>query len=261
MTTTDETNLHTRAHCPDEQEGSTPLNETLEFFDWQAQMYDRYQASCVPKYHEMTETAARYLSHVLADVKEPRILDIGCGTGNTTLELSKTFGRAHFTCLDGSKEMQEYARKKLSSLTVGFHTGDLSRDGWHEPWPDHSFDAAVSSLVLEHLPFDAYERFLQSVCRILKPGAPLVTVEGYAGETLQALFFEEMAGWEAEAIRNGHITEEELELVKQYSREKEKHYFASMDERKQKWQEAGLRDVEFIWQYYCVAILCARNAP
>lgn len=237
----------------------TASNVTLEFFDWQARIYDTYQAHCVPKYHEMTAVAIRYLSHFLADAKDLRILDIGCGTGNTTMELSKTFARARFTCLDGSREMLEHARKKLSSLSVDFHAGDLFQEGWDQHWPDHTFHGAISALVLEHLPFDAYERFLESVRRILKPGAPLVTVEGYAGETLQALFFEEMARWEADAVRNGRLSEEELELTKRHSREKEKHYFASLDERKKLWVKAGLTDVNFIWQYYCVAILAGRN--
>ena len=65
------------------------------------------------------------------------VLDVGCGTGNTTAELVKHLPGAVFTCLDGSEAMLSAAREKLSVLTNDFHRADLQLDGWAEPWSEN----------------------------------------------------------------------------------------------------------------------------
>lgn len=235
------------------------MNLTLEFFDYQAPLYDAYQRACVPKYEEVVRVSTGAVSHFLSGQGSPRILDIGCGTGNTSAELLTLIPEARMTCLDGSEGMLSAAKGKLAPTVPDFHCLDLTEVGWEEGWTDHTFDAAISLLVLEHLPFDAYQAFLRSVYRVLKPGAPLVTAEGYGGRLNQTLFFDEMAEWEEQAIRKESITPQDLAEIKEMSARNERHYFAGMDEKKRWWQEAGLVEVDFIWQYYCVAILVGRK--
>ncbi|MEJ2718998.1 MAG: class I SAM-dependent methyltransferase, partial [Deltaproteobacteria bacterium] len=197
--------------------------------------------------------------HFLSGQGSPRILDIGCGTGNASAELLKLIPGARITCLDGSKEMLSAARGKLTSTVEDFHWLDLTDHGWEKTWAGDTFDAAFSVFVLEHLPFDAYQAFLRSVWGILKPGAPLVTAEGYGGQLNQTLFFDEMAQCEEQALRRESINPRELAETKEMSTEKERHYFTEMDEKKRWWRDAGLVDVNFIWQYYCLAILAGQK--
>lgn len=235
------------------------MNMTLEFFDYQAPLYDAYQRACVPKYEETVRVSTGAVSYFLSGRETPRILDIGCGTGNTSAELLKLIPEARMTCLDGSKGMISAAKGKLASTVADFHCLDLTEVGWEKAWTGDTFDAAISLFVLEHLPFDAYQAFLRSVYGILKPGAPLVTAEGYGGQLNQTLFFDEMAQWEEQALRNQSITPQDLAEIKEMSARKERHYFAGMDEKKRWWQEAGLVQVDFIWQYYCVAVLVGQK--
>lgn len=235
------------------------MNMTLEFFDYQAPLYDAYQRACVPKYEELVQISTGLISHFLSNQESPRILDIGCGTGNASAEILKAIPDAQLTCLDGSREMLSAAQRKLASAVADFHCLDLTDHGWGRGWAGNTFDAAISLLVLEHLPFDAYQAFLRSVYQILKPGALLVTAEGYGEELNQTLFFDEMAQWEEQALRNKSIEQEELAEIKALSPKKERHYFVGMDEKKRWWQEAGFVDAGFIWQYYCVAILVGKK--
>ncbi len=63
------------------------MNHTLDYFSYQSAMYDLYQVNCVPKYEEVTGVATNFLNHVLPGNDPVSVLDLGCGTGNTTQKL------------------------------------------------------------------------------------------------------------------------------------------------------------------------------
>jgi predicted SAM-dependent methyltransferase len=44
------------------------------------------------------------------------------------------------------------------------------------------YDAIVSTLVLEHLPFDSHRAVLEECYNLLAPGSWLIVVEGYEEE-------------------------------------------------------------------------------
>lgn len=234
------------------------MNPTLEYFDFQAAVYDTYQCSCVPKYEEMISVSVAVLRHFHSREDSPRLLDAGCGSGNTSLAVLRSFPHAKLVCVDGSEEMISAAKAKLGDKPVDFQCVDLAFRDWGRSWADRSFDAAVSVLVLEHLDFDAYRRCLHEFKRILAPGGILIAVEGYGERLNQELYFSEMALREGDAVRSGLISLEWLEDMKQKSAEKETHHFASMGEKKQWWIDAGFTDVDFVWQYFCVAVLVGR---
>lgn len=235
------------------------MNSTTEYFDFQAPLYDLYQRGCVPKYDEMIRISTEFLAHFLAGQHGVRILDMGCGTGNSTEALLKLLPGARFICVDGSTGMLAAAERKLVSAPVEFHCLDLEQEEWPKDWERETFDAAMSVLVLEHLTPQGYRRILAQLLRRLKPNAWFVAVEGYSGEFNQTLFFGEMNKLEEQALVDGLITPNQLEEMKKLSAEKERHYFADLDEKKRWWIEAGFVGVTSIWQYYCVAALVGRK--
>jgi tRNA (cmo5U34)-methyltransferase len=235
------------------------MSVTLEYFDYQASVYDAYQGCCVPKYDEMITEATEFLTHMFSQSQGIRILDVGCGTGNTTRALSKLFPKAGISCLDGSERMIALARQKLGKLPVEFHHLDIGTEAWNGPWSEQTFDAVISVLVLEHLPFPVYRKFLKDVQEVMKPGAWLVAVEGYAGAMNQRVYFEKMARLEQEAVLAGILTRGQMEEMKQISAEKESHFFAEPEEKKGWWLESGLIEVWTIWQYYCVGVMVGRK--
>jgi tRNA (cmo5U34)-methyltransferase len=207
----------------------------------------------------MITVAVGWLKHFAGDKKPLRILDVGCGTGNTTLELLREFPEAQISCLDGSALMIQTAQKKLAGRNVEYCCLDLTADHWNVRWIDSPFDAAISVLVLEHLPFHTYRTFLVDLLAILKNGAWAVAVEGHAGERTQQIYFEDMAELERDAIRKNILTAVQLDQIRRMSAQKEVHYFTPVHQKKQWWEDAGFADVDLIWHYYCVGILAGRK--
>jgi SAM-dependent methyltransferase len=106
------------------------------------------------------------------------VLDFGCGIGRMTSELSHCSD--HVTGVDISADMIERARCLNPSPRVDF----ITYDGNTLPFPDGSFDAALSVVVLQ-LYRDQPSRFraiVRELVRVLRPGASVWLVE-QAGPT------------------------------------------------------------------------------
>lgn len=100
-----------------------------------------------------------------------KILDIGCGTGHTSIALAKL----GFSCIgiDLSETRIEKARKEASSLNldINFHIGDAE----NPPFPPASFDAVYCNAILHHLP--NIEEDLLKYKILLKPGGYIFSLE------------------------------------------------------------------------------------
>ncbi len=229
---------------------------TVSCYDKHAQAYDHYQSQVVPGYLEMidlvAEAAHRYLP------PEPRIIDLGCGTGNATLAILKRIPASVFL-IDGSERMVRIAEEKISrtypKAILGSRVADLSRDDWDEGLGDEKFDAIVSTLVLEHLPFDRYKAAIKKCLRLLKPGGWLLAAEGYAeeGSDMQEWFFQEME------TRRLKVDPATSDFVARLRDDLETHYYTSKREKEEWWRDAGLSDVNMLWQYLCIGLMAGRK--
>ncbi|HNP19285.1 MAG TPA: class I SAM-dependent methyltransferase [Fulvivirga sp.] len=115
-----------------------------------------------------TRKADPFLTSKLTDLLSPipgkTYLDIGCGTGNYTLELEKT--GAHFIGIDPSIEM--LSKAKLKSKTIDWRVGFADNTGL----VSESVDGILGTLTIHHWP-DLYVAF-KELHRILKPHGNIV---------------------------------------------------------------------------------------
>ena len=99
-----------------------------------------------------------------------RILDAGCGPGTITVGLAQLFPASEIVGIDPDAGRLERAKKHAADqcvTNVRFEQADI----FALPFPDASFDAALTHAVLEHLkePVAA----LRELRRVLKPGGVL----------------------------------------------------------------------------------------
>ena len=111
--------------------------EGPELADWKPDLYLQFERD--------RSLPARDLISRLPKIEEPRIVDIGCGPGNSTELLLGAFPDAHISGVDNSPAMIEAARKRLRG--VEFKLADIA--AWR---PEQPCDIIFANAVLQWLP-------------------------------------------------------------------------------------------------------------
>ncbi len=133
---------------------------------WNPEEYDAWYKTSLGAISDKLE---KELVFSLLEVKPGKaVLDVGCGTGNYTIELAKR--GADVTGIDSSEEMLLWARQKVKDerVKVNFQVADAL----NLPFPDSSFDAVLSNGLLCFL--KEPEMALMEMHRVLKPGGRVI---------------------------------------------------------------------------------------
>jgi ubiquinone/menaquinone biosynthesis C-methylase UbiE len=108
------------------------------------------------------------------------VLDVGCGTGSLTLAAKVAAGSNGKVCgIDASPEMIEVAKKKAvrAGTDIDFRVNVVE----DLPFPDASFDVALSSLMLHHLPEEVKQKGFEEIARVLRSGGRFLAVDFATG--------------------------------------------------------------------------------
>jgi len=117
-------------------------------------------------YASVQNLCAAQLIAFLGTASFTNILDIGCGTGNYTKLLRKTFPRAKIGALDISDHMIAHARKKLISDRIDFITADAETALF-----DSEFDCVTSNASFQW--FDNLKEVFTRYSGFMKEGGTL----------------------------------------------------------------------------------------
>jgi SAM-dependent methyltransferase len=183
---------------------SSPLRymDTASAYDMWSEVYDTDGNFLqVLDTIEMKSLLPRSLQ-LLRSPKPWKLVDLGCGTGRSTLSLLRVPG-AHVVGLELSPRMLKVACSRIDTElqlidkneradTVNLKIFDMI----HQPDPPDcalKADAVISTLVLEHIPIDI---FFQTASRILQVGGVLLVTNMHSemGNISQAGFVDPQSG-------------------------------------------------------------------
>ncbi|MCU9599798.1 demethylmenaquinone methyltransferase [Pallidibacillus thermolactis] len=100
--------------------------------------------------------------------KGKRALDVCCGTGDWTIELSKAVGeKGEVIGLDFSKNMLKVGKEKLAKEKIK-NAKLIHGNAMELPFPDNSFDYVTIGFGLRNVP--DYMKVLKEMYRVVKPG-------------------------------------------------------------------------------------------
>ncbi|MCS7143461.1 MAG: methyltransferase domain-containing protein [Archaeoglobaceae archaeon] len=97
--------------------------------------------------------------------KNSLVLEVGCGTGFTTLGIAKKVPRERIFCIDLTAEQIEKAKRKLSA---NFFLGDAE----NLPFKDKIFDSSISAGSIEYWPNPL--KGISEMVRVTKSGGKVV---------------------------------------------------------------------------------------
>ncbi len=149
------------------------------FWDQYSKSYDNLLRYYRP-YQDLVQEVCRHVDNY-AKGRSLRILDVGCGTGNYSMELSR---RGHKVVgIDFSPSMLNRAQQKMDngSEWPQFLFNDLSKI---LPFIDDSFDAVICINVLYTIP--DHEKFIEELRRVARRPSLIVMVNSRKPLSLQS---------------------------------------------------------------------------
>ena len=132
--------------------------------------------------HPLSPLTPRFLSHLTTNLihtnnggsVKPRLIDLGCGAGEKTDKLRAfSIDVVGIDNLDKAlKEARKLAKRQILDSTMKVVKGDLK----DLPFEKESFDGAHDYLSFLHIIREDWLKYVKSVHRVLKKGAPLLIV-------------------------------------------------------------------------------------
>ena len=108
--------------------------------------------------------------------KPKRIVDLGCGTGSTTILLRESFPEAEIIGLDLSPYMLAIADRKARRLNYNIQWLHGLAEATN--LPDNSFDLVTASLLFHETPPHITVAILNECYRLLVPGGQVIILDG-----------------------------------------------------------------------------------
>lgn len=165
------------------------MTEKKEFipalrFDWLTKIYDPLIQATMPE-----DKFKNALIEQASIKQNDYVLDFGCGSLTLSLMAKKKVPEAYVHAVDVDDKILKIASEKQKRS--GEEIFIQRYEGRILPYPSHTFDRVISSLVFHHLDRDQKLNSLYEIYRVLKPGGELHIADwGKAKNSLmRAAFF------------------------------------------------------------------------
>ncbi len=225
-------------------EKNSPKN-VGELFDERVQEYDLFVRSTVIGYDEIRGSITDLVRLYLPADSSPRVLDLGIGTGNTSLAVLEACPRATIVGYDASPNMVQKARERLKEFNIEVICDDILNIDYQ-----NEFDLAVSSIVYHHLDDTSKERGYKKIFDVLKEGGFFILADVMLSNdvSLNQLLEQRWAEF-MEQKRGAEFRDSILGL------EDKHHQYAALNNNLQYLANQGFR-TEVYWRKMNSAIIC-----
>ncbi len=140
--------------------------------------YDRFEQA-MPWYNEIEELLATTLAAKLRGIKDPQVLELGCGTGLTTEKIMKHVPNCHLVAIDSSRRMIIEARKRVRSKNITWMHTDATE--YVCKAISNNYDAVVSAFMIHNLTPEQRRMLFKGICNVVRiRGGWFINADKYA---------------------------------------------------------------------------------
>lgn len=153
------------------------MNEELRF---EGELSDEYRLNQVVYSYQkgLQECLGKIISKYLLTRKNPLLLEIGCGTGDTTREVFRYSPDVEINCLDSSKSMIEQVKQNLKEQfdfgKLNFHYQDALD---YLKTTKRKYDVVFTAYTLHNIECEKRSEIINNIQNILKKGGLLVDLD------------------------------------------------------------------------------------
>ncbi len=220
-----------------------------QFYNTVSNDYNKFVHRAVPRYREMLWAIFQYVPQ---DLKPKRILELGCGTGNLSELIVKTYPNAEKVLVDISEEVISQCKSRLENNDrVEYYQADINE----LDFPADSFDLIVSSITIHHLKHHEKELLFKKTFSWLTNEGVFTYSDQFAGVTKE-IYDNHMKLWHQFVLNSG-CTEDEWELWMKHQDEHD--YHATAVEQILWLKKANFSSIDITWRYLLWTVITARK--
>ena len=218
------------------------------YFGSMVESYDSLIRRAVPRYDEMTARLIDYLP------RESRsILELGCGTGNLSLLLARSFPAASLTLVDGSPDMIALTRSRISDAGFSANEPTYVAAQFEElTLPESSFDLVVSSISLHHVADKA--RLYRRIRTLLRAGGSFCFADQIRGEP-ESNHRINWERWLDYCREPGHCTQDEIDSLLDHAAAHD--HYVPLAQHVSLLSGAGFIHIDCVWRNLMWGIITA----
>ena len=219
-------------------------NKIKNQFDEISEIYDSQRKKIIPCFNDFYTIAAHFAT---SHKDNPKILDLGAGTGLLSSFVLKKYPDAQLTLLDISDNMLEVAKKRFSGLrNINYIAMDYSESKITE-----QYDLIISALSIHHLEDNNKIRLYNNMYTILNPQGIFVNADQCLSESNE--YNDKFNKYWYNHIQGFDFTPDDIEGFKQ---RKQLDKESKLTEQITWLKDIGFTIVECVYKYmqFCVVV-------
>ena len=226
--------------------------------------YELFRLAC-PHFQELEDTLGRIIREQFQDksFEEIKVLEIGCGSGYTTLIILNSNNRTRIVAVDNESVMIEQAKEILNEFVENNRVELIEGDALEflKKQDSDSFEVFASGFTLHNFTKNYRGKVIKEIYRVLKPEGIFVNADKYAIDDESK--HKQSLNWQLQQFKREYSKINRPDLIKEwishYLEDNKPEVIMKESESIKSMSKIGFRDIKIVFRKQMEAVLFAEK--